>query len=77
MPHHAVEVLWDDPHTEDSTWLDLDSLGQASFTIRSVGFLLKKDKRQVVLVQSLTDDERGATTLSIPRGCIRRIRRIR
>lgn len=73
-----VEVLWEDSmsmgrwHTpeEEETWLKDTQL------IRSVGYLLTKDAKHVLLYQSQAQQERCAH-LRIPSGMVRKIRRLR
>lgn len=45
--------------------------------ITTVGFIAAEDKARVVLVQTVNDDNDASGCMAIPRGCIRKIRRLR
>jgi hypothetical protein len=75
----AVEVTWLDSHGTHKAWNSLDEVLQTGIVAcecRTVGYLLKLDKQLVIVAQSLSDDEVGSP-LTIPRGSVQRIRRLR
>lgn len=80
-PYPYVEVSWVDAHSPQIGWgppKDRIANAKRGFPIRSVGQLLHDGKKCVVLGLS-----RDATfgqidqSLSIPRGCVKKVRRLR
>jgi hypothetical protein len=73
----AVEVLWHDAFSMDA-WDFLDEhllIATQPYPCRTVGWLVRRDKQCVVLVQSLArDGTRAAATMTIPRGMVQSIR---
>lgn len=76
-----VEVTWYDTHASGGGWRTVKEIlhaGAASYYhCRSTGYLLYSDTRVVVLCQSLTEDGRATDTVTIPKGCVKRIRSLR
>jgi len=64
-----VLVEWDDAHME-GWWVDGDPQAPEPDLVRSVGWLVHKTRRHLVLVQSRTDGQHG-NRLQIPRGMVR------
>lgn len=84
-PFPKVEITWADA-TSRSSWGSLKNhLGQQPMEIESVGYLTKNDRKVVQIVQSkrdkYADDEDDtpvvADSLTIPKGWVRKIRRLR
>jgi hypothetical protein len=72
-----VEVWWLDSHGVEQPWHKLaDSPSHDAGACKTVGYLMERGKYFVVLAQSIGDDEYGGP-LSIPRGCIVKIRRLK
>ena len=78
--HPMVEVVWHDAHSDGGGWKQpTEALRDVAepYVVRSVGFLLKANKREVVVAQSRTDRAGYVTdTMTIPRGMVRRVRRL-
>ena len=71
MKWRPVEVKWIDSATR-SSWHVLS--GKDSFSqIRTVGFLVKKDKNCISVALSMDEDKWVSDTISIPRKCIIKI----
>ena len=75
-----VEVTWHDAHSDGGGWGDADVVASAviaPYVVRSVGFLIGSDKRGVVVAQSRAElSGRVTDTMTIPRGMVRRVRRL-
>lgn len=72
-----VAVVWEDTFTADWGWSSKDdyiSHGKARFPIVTVGFLLHKDKRRVVISPSVDKNGKYSGIWSIPVATIRGIR---
>lgn len=71
-----VQVDWLDTMT-DSGWkspkIKLDTKDMLQ---HSVGYLLENSKKQVVICQSYGEVNNCAERLQIPKGCVKRVRRI-
>lgn len=70
-----VRVTWVDAATVDQ-WQVLGSLSPI-FSVTSVGYLLKKTKKRVVLVQSVSENDQQSAQLTLPRVAVRSIKRLR
>ena len=73
-----VEVMWNDS-VSMSRWQSVSTVDKfvkdGSDKIRSVGYLYKKTKKAVVLVQSVHGSEQNyAEALKIPRECVTNIK---
>ena len=72
----VVEVVWVDACSDDG-WTDSEDIKAGSDYIAvSVGFLLLRDKRRVILTQSLGQNDKCGGYLQIPAGCVKRVRRL-
>lgn len=72
-----VIVEWQDA-TMTHHWQDGEfpsAPGSDECLVRSVGFLVHKDRQVLVLLQT-TSDNQHANTITIPRGCIRKIEQL-
>ena len=69
-------VAWDDA-TSASGWCDPTIRGKQSIGIVSVGWLLRKTKRELTIAQSISTNGRAGDVLTLPRGMIRHVRRLR
>ena len=70
-------------------WVDSCSFGRQAWrpreeseqitpsNIQSVGFVLTEDKTRIVLTGSLDEEDHASGCHTIPRGCIRRMRRLK
>jgi hypothetical protein len=60
-------------------WADAEAVAeQASVTLcHSVGYLLKKNDDVVILVQNQNDINRMSDAISIPAGCVVRVKRLK
>lgn len=78
-PHpeaHRVEVEWDDSSHHSAGWRShSEILAERKRVVRclSVGLLIADDKHGVTLASSAHGQDL-AGTMSIPRGCIRKVR---
>jgi len=68
-----VLVKWEDSASA-SGWTDEDDLAPAE--CETVGYLLKKNKDRVVVVQSTSDIAHYDNRFAIPRGCIKSIKEL-
>ena len=78
MKHKApiVEVTWVDSAFNRGWGSHENKVRDMNIeTCRTVGFLLAKTTREVKVAQSLSDDS-FADGISIPRECVRRIKRL-
>jgi len=69
-----VEVLWEDTY-HDSGWKDdveeyCKSVKDYQHTIRTVGFIVIKNSKKIIVGMSLTRGNGVGDTMSIPRKCI-------
>jgi hypothetical protein len=75
--YQPVLVEWADSAAY-SRWRSIEGYREATHPSQciSVGFLLLKDEKRVVILQSEDGDEHGevAEALAIPRACVKRIR---
>ncbi len=75
-----VEIEWNDSYSRTQTWYDLNFLtsNKQNEFIKSIGYLIKKTKKQVMIAQSLHFEEeyptKGGHIFEIPTGCIKRIK---
>lgn len=71
-----VEVEWEDSNSHGN-WGSKDEYAKLTTAqCRSVGYLLRSDRKEIHLVQSVDTKGKMADSISIPRGCVRRIKRI-
>lgn len=72
--YKRVMVEWVDACTHHN-WTDNDKAIQEDGTtpVSNVGWLLKRDKKQVILAGGISDDDGSIDRISIPRGCVKKI----
>ena len=72
-------VDWDDTSSpETSEWKDIEEdTVDGVVRVRSVGYLGFRDKRQIILIQTVSEDKGFFGDLAIPMGCVTKIRRLR
>jgi predicted DNA-binding ArsR family transcriptional regulator len=77
-PGDAIEIIWTDSHYLDKGWMDeVDAMGSADVTIRSVCQYLSRDKTYICTVSDRSEAMDGVMRdLKIPIGCIKQIRRL-
>ena len=81
-PGQLVEVEWDDAIGENDGWtsrecMDYDSHAQG-VKCKAAGYFLRWHKKQMFLSQIFRDtDGACARVLSIPVGCITKVRKVR
>ena len=69
-----VYVKWDDASTR-SGWADLDDHDLEPWEVETVGYLIKKNRRHIGVVSSLTvNEEKGSSYTTIPRKMILEMR---
>ncbi len=75
----AVYIEWADSTSFSAQrWREKDeSEGLTPSTIKSVGWLLSSSKKQVLITSSISDEDHRSGCLVIPRGCIKRMRRLK
>ena len=76
----AVEVLWDDAHT-DNGWAEWEGASHKPSRVRSVGMVAKRDATGITLVTSVSAHEEGEKhdvncVTFIPAGMIQRVKRL-
>ena len=70
-----VKVYWKDTCTDDR-WMDFkDAAREKSIACCNVGWLLRKDKKEIVLT-SMRHSKRSGFYVPIPRGCVTAIRKL-
>ncbi len=63
---------------ESSNWKDTDDdTLDGVARVRSVGYLAYKDKTQLIIIQTVSDDGGFFGELAIPKGCITKITRLK
>lgn len=73
--HPIVVVEWLDAlNTQD--WQRLDDIKAEAHRVRSVGFLIAKNEKAVVLAHGLDNEGSAESTLTIPRDWCQKIKRI-
>ena len=70
-----VEVLWDDTASDDA-WKDAGDPELPLVECRTVGYYRSEDKRAIYLTDTTSNDEGRFNAVTIPRGCIRKMRRL-
>ena len=76
MTYPLVEVKWEDAWSSGSHRDPDDKFLTEPAVTTSVGFLLKR-KPRLVLAQSMTQAQRVYDTLTIPKGCVKKIKRLK
>jgi hypothetical protein len=73
----VVEVEWRDAHS-DGGWASRDEYEACTASVvRSVGYVLKRGREALTLVQSQDQSGEVCDSITIPLGCVRRVRRLR
>jgi len=74
-----VEIEWDDAATSQLGWESITRYQQEEVArARSVGYLIRDDDRQVVIVQSQIANQTGVMReIAIPKGMVIRMKTIR
>jgi len=79
-PKRLVMVTWDDAHGFTSRWQDVNSVKVERCRIRTVGWLVNQTQRSVTVAAAVgglsTQDTDASGCMTIPRGCIVRIKRL-
>jgi len=77
MPkHRLLRVEWEDSASRGK-WHRTTEIGRrATLQCESVGYVVRSDKHEIVLAQSICENEDINDTMAIPRGCIRKVRRL-
>lgn len=68
-------VKWDDAHMGEPGWKDPKEDHDVCWA-ESVGFLVKKTKRKIVLCQTVGEQPGIAALIAIPTGCVVVVRRL-
>lgn len=74
-----IEVVWEDAWSE-SGWFMLGEEKESvekSIIVRSIGYLLAKNKYRILMARSLSSDNTCADIFAIPKVCIKSIRPIK
>ena len=75
MKLKKVHVTWIDSAAAARQWIDKEELMTVA-VCSSVGFLLERTRRHILIAQSYSDTQYGQV-LVIPAGCIRKVKRLR
>lgn len=72
-----IVVEWEDIAAHTS-WIKEDSEPEESDTIHcvTVGWQIKSNRRTLIIASTRTEDKKCTDRTAIPRGCIRKIRRL-
>lgn len=68
-----VEVEWVDSCSQ-GRWGSLDNYDTNPTKCRSSGYLRHKDKKSIQLIQTHNEDKSILDSITIPRGCVTKIR---
>lgn len=73
-----VEIVWDDAATS-GRWLSLKTYieDRGIVECRAAGYMTKKNAREVQVVQQISKEGDVSDSVTIPRSCVKRIRRLR
>jgi len=73
-----VEIVWIDSCTS-GRWRTLDDYqdNEGLVECHSIGYMTKKNKKEVQVVQQISREARVADSITIPRSCIKKIRRLK
>lgn len=77
--YQAVQVTWHDAKSHGGGWQTIaDTIKNARgpFEVSSVGYLLKRNKKELILAQTLTKNGLAADTITIPRGFVHKVRHL-
>ena len=77
--YQAVQVTWHDAKSQGGGWREIKDLAQFArgpFECSSVGWLLKRNKKEIILAQTLSKSGLGTDTITIPRGFIWKVRHL-
>lgn len=72
-----VLVTWRDTTTQHAGWLSIEDASKlAPSVVRTVGFVVRRSKREIVLVQSVSNDGDALTSIVIPRDWVQSVVRL-
>ena len=73
-----VEIIWQDA-TSHQGWHDIDELAEdfECMNVRSVGYLIKKDRKFVKIVMGITEDDQTNMVMVIPAKWVQSIKVLR
>lgn len=72
-----IEVEWDDAAVKGK-WCGMATYEECEpCRCRTVGYLLKADQRRVVIIQNQSRDGDVSDSMTIPRGCVRKMRKLK
>lgn len=72
-----VKVKWLDSCTSNTDWKNINSV-KGIITCYSVGYLIKVTKKYIVLMPNITGStNQGCCDITIPRGCIKSIKKLK
>ena len=71
-----IEIEWVDAHRKDGWWSDkeIDEWNEREGHVKQVGFLLKDDKKWVIIAGGIGEDNTNLCVHKIPKGMIIRRR---
>lgn len=76
MKQSIIYIEWEDS-AYFSGWKDKKvASGCASCRVKSTGFLLKKDKKDIVIYQSRSDSREMGHIMAIPMSAVRKIKEL-
>ncbi len=71
-----VEIEWEDSASKGG-WANREVYRKLSpMRVRTVGFLLERSPRKVIVLQTLAEDGDGTDAVVIPAGCVKKLRRL-
>lgn len=77
--YQAVQVTWNDAKSHGGGWQTIEDTiknARGPFEVSSVGYLLKRNKKELILAQTLTKNGLAADTITIPSGFVHKVRRL-
>jgi hypothetical protein len=76
----AVEVIWEDS-CSDSGWQTTDQIDRGPYYATTRGSLIHRDEKRVIVALTVTSEETKqdhcSDRITIPMGCVKRIRRLK
>lgn len=78
MKRDVVEITWHDAAMQEKAWTSAPAASRLRpVKVRTVGYVLSRDRHAIIVAGSLNDADQASGVAVIPRGMVRRIRRLR
>ena len=77
QPYPMVEVIWDDAAGHDDQWAQGEDFPVKPELVISVGFLVLKNNKYIVIAQDIDADGKHNGRTQIPRGMVKKMKVLR